>query len=259
MTDGRPQPRTVVHPTRQVLADAAAARLVTAVVDAQARRGTAHLVLTGGSMGSAILESVGREPGAAAIDWSAVTIWWGDERFLPAGHPDRNETQAREALLDGLPLEPDRVHPMPCSDGPDGDDVEKAAARYGDELADATGGTAPGPTFDVVMLGVGPDCHVASLFPGHPGVAATGTCAVAVRNSPKPPPTRISMTYESLSRSREVWFLVAGQDKAEAVALAHSGAAPREAPATGARGEVATIWLVDAAAASLLTASQLRR
>ena len=127
MTRGATGPGVVVHRDKQLLADAAAARLVTAVVDAQASRGSAHVVLTGGSMGSAILESLGRSTAREAIDWRQLDIWWGDERFLPRGDAERNETQARAALLDAVHLDPARVHPMPALDGPDGPDVDAAA------------------------------------------------------------------------------------------------------------------------------------
>ncbi len=248
---GGTAPSVVVHPGKDALAAVCAARLVTAVVDAVAARGTARLVLTGGSMGAAVLTAVGRSPAAAAVDWSRVELWWGDERFLPAGDPDRNETQAREALLDALPLDGSLVHPMAATDGPNGDDVDAAARRYAAELAGAAdGGLAP--EFDVVLLGVGPDCHVASLFPGAPGLDASGTGAIAVRDSPKPPPTRISMTFDALRGAREVWFIVSGSDKADAVATARTGTDLHRAPAAGVAGREATRWLLDADAAALL-------
>ena len=119
----------VVVPDADVLASSVAARLVTSIIDAQAVRGRADVVLTGGRVAAKVLRAVKELPASAAMDWSRVDLWWGDERFLPAGDPDRNETQAREALLDALPLDPARVHAMPASDGPDGDDAEAAAAR----------------------------------------------------------------------------------------------------------------------------------
>lgn len=240
----------VVHRSPQLLAAAAAARLVTAVLDAQASRGEAHLVLTGGSMGSAVLASLGASPARDAVEWSAVSLWWGDERFLATGHPDRNETQAREALLDRLPLDPSRVHPMPGPDGPDGDRPEDAAARYAAELAARAPAGADVPEFDVVMLGVGPDAHVASLFPGHAALAVKERTVVAVHGSPKPPPTRLSLTFRALCTARDVWFLVAGAEKADAVVLALSGAGRRQAPAAGVTGRRSTTWLLDAAAAA---------
>ncbi|HEX8345716.1 MAG TPA: 6-phosphogluconolactonase, partial [Actinoplanes sp.] len=133
----------VVVPDADVLASAVAARLVVKIIDAQALRGAAHVVLTGGRIAAKVLRAVRELPASAAIDWSRVDLWWGDERFLPAGDADRNETQAREALLDALPLDPACVHPMPASDGPDGDDPDAAAQRYAAELAASAGpGTA---------------------------------------------------------------------------------------------------------------------
>ena len=243
-------PRVVVHRDRQLLAAAAAARLVTAIVDAQSSRGQADIALTGGSMGTALMVSLGRTPARDAIDWRRLNVWWGDERFLPAGDPERNETQAREALLDAVPLDPARVHPIPASDGPDGADVDAAAARYAEELAAAAPPGRDVPEFDVLMLGVGPDAHVASLFPEHPALHEREASVIGVRGAPKPPPTRVSMTFPSLCAARDVWFMVSGADKAGAVGLALSGAGPMQAPAAGVTGIRSTTWLLDRDAAT---------
>jgi 6-phosphogluconolactonase len=247
-----PDPVVVVHPGKQLLADASGARLLTGILDAQALRGEAHVVLTGGTMGSAILSSLGALPARDAVDWGRVHLWWGDERFLPDGDPDRNETQNREALLDALPLDPRKVHRMPGPDGPDGDDVDAAAQRYAEELAACAPDGGASPVFDIMLLGVGPDAHVASLFPGHPDQLTSGVSAAAVRNSPKPPPTRVTLTFEALNRSERVWFIVAGADKAHAVAVSVAGAGPQESSAAQVRGIQETVWLVDADAASEL-------
>ncbi|EFL27005.1 6-phosphogluconolactonase [Streptomyces himastatinicus ATCC 53653] len=106
------------------------------------------------------------------------------------------------------------------------------------------------PTFDVVLVGVGPDIHVASLFPELPGVRETERTAVAVRGAPKPPPTRVSLTLPAIRAAREVWLLAAGEDKARAVTIALSGAGEIQAPAAGAYGRSRTLWLLDRAAAS---------
>ncbi len=251
-------PRVVVHRDPQVLAEAGAARLVTRLVDVQGSRGSASVVLTGGSMGSAILAAVAASPARDAIDWSRLDVWWGDERFLPRGHPDRNETQNRAALLDSVPLDPERVHAMPGPDGPEGDDVDAAAAAYADELASAGPGREPTPIFDILLLGVGPDAHVASLFPEAPALYERERTAIAVRNSPKPPPTRITLTMPVLSRAEDVWFLVAGADKAQAVGLALSGAGEVQAPAAGPHGRRATLWLVDRAASRAVPPALVR-
>ena len=243
-------PSVVVHHDRQLLADDAAARLVMAILEAQSSRGQADIVLTGGSMGSAVLVSLGRSPAREAIDWRHLNLWWGDERFLPAGDPERNETQAREALLDAVPLDPRRVHPMPASDGPDSSDVDAAAARYAAELAAAAPHGHGVPEFDVLMLGLGPDAHVASLFPEHAALHEREASTIGVRGAPKPPPNRVSMTFPSLCAARDVWFLVSGPDKAGAVGLALSGAGQLQAPAAGVVGTRSTTWLLDRAAAT---------
>lgn len=250
----------VVHRDPTVLADAVAARLVTRLVDAQTARGTADLVLTGGSVGTAVLASLLGSPARHAVDWTRLDVWWGDERFLPSGHPDRNETQARQALLDHVPTDPARLHAMPPSDGPDGSDPDAAARRYADELERCAGGNrASVPAFDVLLLGVGPDGHVASLFPEQPGLYETDRTVVGVRGAPKPPPTRISLTMPAIDAASEVWFVVAGQDKAPAVSMALSGAGVVQVPAAGPRGRNATRWLLDRAAAEQLPDGLARR
>ncbi|MET9950833.1 6-phosphogluconolactonase [Streptomyces sp. NPDC006339] len=247
-------PQLVVHRDKELMAQAAAARLITKIVDAQTSRGSASVVLTGGRNGNGLLAALRAAPARDAIDWSRLDLWWGDERFLPEGDPERNVTQAREALLDGVPLDPARVHAMPASDGPHGADADAAAAAYAAELAAAAG---PGdhhgvPTFDVLMLGVGPDTHVASLFPELPAVRETERTVVGVHGAPKPPPTRISLTLPAIRAAKEVWLLAAGEDKAKAAAIALSGAGEVQAPAAGAHGLSRTLWLLDAAAASEL-------
>ena len=246
-------PEILVHPDAELLAKAVAARLVTRLVDAVAATGHAHLVLTGGGIGTAVLAELAAAPARDAVDWRQVDFWWGDERFVPAGHPDRNETGARSALLDRINLDPARVHPMPGPDGPDGDDPEAAAARYAGWLAAAARPEdhGPVPSFDVLILGIGPEGHVASLFPGMPAVYDNRP-VVAVRGSPKPPPVRISLTFPSIQAAREVWILASGEEKAGAVALALSGSGPVQLPAAGARGRQRTLFLLDEAAAAKL-------
>ncbi|MER5471934.1 6-phosphogluconolactonase [Streptomyces sp. NPDC002685] len=250
-------PQLVVHRDKELMAQAAAARLITKIVDAQASRGYASIVLTGGRNGNGLLAALASAPARDAVDWTHIDLWWGDERYLPEGDPDRNHTQARAALLDAVPLDPARVHPMPASDGPYGADVEAAAEAYAAELAKAAGPENHGsvPAFDVLMLGVGPDTHVASLFPELPAVRETERTVVGVHGAPKPPPTRISLTLPAIRSAREVWLLAAGEDKAQAAAIALSGAGEIQAPAAGARGRSRTLWLLDAAAASQLPRS----
>ena len=240
-------PQVVVHRDGDLLAAATAARLLTRLIDAQAARGTASLVLTGGRTGTAVLEHLRALPGLAAVDWSQVDLYWGDERFLPAGHPDRNETQARAALLDHIPVDPARVHVMEPSDGRFGDDPDAAASAYAEVLAAGDGSV---PEFDVLLLGVGEEGHVASIFPDSPAVHEGSLSVVAVRDCPKPPPTRVSLTLPAVRRAREVWLMTTGEAKAVAVAAALTGADEVQLPAAGAGGQGRTLWLLDTTAAS---------
>ncbi|MEU7754756.1 6-phosphogluconolactonase [Micromonospora sp. NPDC049101] len=239
-----------VHADADLLAQAVAARLLVKLLDAQADRGAASVVLTGGRIAAAVYRAVATLPARDAVDWSRVDVWWGDERFLPAGDPDRNETQARAALLDVVPLDPARVHPMPASDGPAGNDPEAAAALYAQELARAARpGHATLPHFDVLMLGVGEDGHVASVFPEHPVHYETRPCS-AVRGSPKPPPVRTTLTLPAINTAEEVWLVAGGADKARAVGMALAGAGSVQLPAAGVHGVGRTRWLLDRAAAA---------
>ncbi len=242
-------PEVIRHPTRDLLSAAAAARLLTALIDAQAARGQAHVVLTGGSMGSTILASLRDSPALAAVAWDRVSLWWGDERFLPDGHEDRNEVQNREALLDHVPLDQAKVHAVAPEGSDAGGTLEDAAADYARQLASAAAAGESSPLFDVVLLGVGPDGHVASLFPGRPELDITRHSAVAVHDSPKPPPSRVSLTFRSLRHAREVWFIVSGSDKSDAVARGVRGDDVHRTPAAHVHGELRTLWLVDEDAA----------
>ncbi len=238
-----------VSPDPQVLAQSAAARLVVRLLDAQAERGLASIVLTGGRTAEVIYRAMAASPAVNAVDWRRVDLLWGDERFLPAGDPERNETQVRDALLHALPLDPARVHPMPPAEP--GLDPEAAAARYAAELAaSARPGTAALPHFDLLLLGVGEDGHVASVFPEHP--AAYETLPVAgVRGAPKPPPNRVTLTLPAINTAAEVWLLATGAEKAGVIGMALRGSAgPVQLPACGVHGVERTLWLLDRAAAS---------
>jgi 6-phosphogluconolactonase len=239
----------VVHKDATVLARAVAARIIVGLLDAQARHGQAGIVLTGGRIAAKVHQAVLDSPARDAVDWSKVNFWWGDERFLPSGDPERNETQARQSLLDALPVDPARVHPMGASDGPDGDDAEAAAARYGAELLAAGDGRLP--HIDVLMLGVGEDGHVASVFPTHDEGLHPGP-ATAVHHSPKPPPVRITLTLSAINTADEVWLVASGDAKADAIADAVNGTSPIPLPCATVHGVVATTWLLDADAASKL-------
>ncbi|MEU6130840.1 6-phosphogluconolactonase [Saccharopolyspora sp. NPDC047091] len=241
----------VVHGDGEVLAAAAAARLITRIVDAQAARGSASVVLTGGRTGIGVLEQVRNSPARDAVDWANVDVYWGDERFLPDGDPERNETQARAALLDHVAVDPERVHPMAPSGGKFGEDADAAAAHYAELLATMAEPAVefPVPRFDVLLLGVGEEGHTASLFPDTPYVREQERAVVGVHDCPKPPPTRISLTLPAIRAAAEVWLMTTGAAKAEPVAAALGGADPVDIPAAGAVGLERTLWLLDPSAA----------
>lgn len=240
----------VIHEDASTLAGDVASRLLERLEEEQARGEVPQIGLTGGSIADAIHREVARRAEDSSVDWSKVVIWWGDERFVPSSSEDRNARQARTALLDQLlradpPLDPANVHEVPASD--EVATVEESAAAYSTTMrAQGAGG------FSVLMLGIGPDGHIASLFPEHPALDITDQIATAVHDSPKPPPLRVSLTFEALGHARAVWFLVSGAEKASAVAAALAGGDRREIPARGVAGTEETVWLVDAAAAGEL-------
>jgi 6-phosphogluconolactonase len=253
--DGRPVPDVVIEPDAEHLARAVAEALIARLGAAQAVHGTASVVLTGGGIGTAVLERVAAladDPPRGRVDWTAVDFWWGDERFVPADDDERNEKAARRALLDAVGAPAERVHPMPPSDGGFAE-PEDAAAWYAGELAAAAPDGRELPRLDVLLLGMGPEGHVASIFPESPAVRDDRP-VVAVRDCPKPPPTRVSLGFAAINSAEEVWLLVSGETKAPAVAQALSGARAVQLPAAGVHGIRATRWLLDEAAASELPA-----
>jgi 6-phosphogluconolactonase len=239
---------------REVYADAdelaaTAARHALEVLQAAVEeRGIAHAVITGGGILERTLAAMA-EP--EALDWSKVHVWWGDERYVPADSDERNDKPAMARLFDKVPYEPAQLHRMPAADDVYVD-AEDAADAYAQELRSSAPDDHDVPVFDVVLLGVGPDGHCASLFPGHPGTRVLDAPVIAVHDSPKPPPTRLSLTFPTLDAAREVWFVVSGAGKAEAVARALGGAPREEVPSAGPRGRERTIWLLDRDAAAQL-------
>ena len=155
-----------------------------------------------------------------------------------------------------MPLDPARVHPMASSDGPDGDDPDAAAARYADELAAAARPEdhGPAPAFDVLLLGVGPDGHIASLFPGHPALYDDRP-AFAVRNSPKPPPTRISLGFGVVQGPARCGSSWPARTRPRPSPWRSRVPAQHQVPAAAAAiGRDRTLWLLDKAAAGRLPA-----
>jgi 6-phosphogluconolactonase len=240
--------RVLVHPDKASLAATIAARFLIKIVDILDERGEATVVLTGGTMGYATLKAINDSAARDSVDWSRVNFWWGDERWVPAGHEDRNDTQAREALLDHIALDPARVHPFAASDS--GLELDAASDAYAAELLAAAPEGAEFPQFDITFLGVGPDGHVASLFPERGGIREEAKTVISVRNSPKPPPERLSLTLPVINSSIRVWLVLAGADKAGALGLTLADASVFEVPAAGVQGRKRTLFFVDQEAAA---------
>lgn len=249
--------RVVVVSDPIALADSVADRFLTRVAKRVGRGNVAHISLTGGSMGAAVLAAAAKNPRIDDIDWSQVHFWWSDERFLPRGDAERNETQARAALLDRLDIPAGNIHPVAASD--DGVDLDAAAAAYARELARFPDEDRAWPTFTVCFLGVGPDAHIASLFPDRPEIRIVDRAVVPVRNSPKPPPERVTMTRPVINSSRRVWMVLSGEDKASALGLALAGASYASVPAAGAKGTRRTVFFVDESAASKVSPELIDR
>jgi 6-phosphogluconolactonase len=239
-----------VFPESQALVAAAAARLTDTIAAAVTARGRALVVLTGGGNGIGLLQSLREEQ----VDWSRVHLFWGDERYVPEDDSERNDKQARAALLDDIDIPSSHVHTMPASDGEFGADLAAAALAYEQLLAANAEPGQRAPHFDVHLLGMGPEGHINSLFPDTPAVVETTRMVVPVDDSPKPPPQRITLTLPAIQRSRQVWLMVSGAAKADAVAAAIGGAAPVSVPAAGAIGLETTLWLLDEEAAANLPA-----
>ena len=239
-----------IVPDSEALVQAAGSRLVSAIQAAVAARGRALIVLTGGGNGIGLLKYLGTQ--GQQIDWSKVHLFWGDERYVPEDDDERNEKQAREALLDHIDIPPSQVHPMAASDGGFGNDLAAAALAYEQLLAANAAPGEPAPNFDVHLLGMGPEGHINSLFPDTRAVLETTRMVVPVGDSPKPPPQRITLTLPAIQRSREVWLMVSGAGKADAAAAAIGGAQPVSVPAAGAIGLETTLWLLDEDAAAKL-------
>jgi 6-phosphogluconolactonase len=240
-----PSPRVEVHVDAADLAASVAGAFLRLLTVRQAAGEIPQVALTGGTIAERIHTEIAQLAPGSNVDWSRVEFFWGDERFVAADSDERNARHTRQVFLDPVGADPARVHEIPSTG--DAATVAEAAAAYADTVRSVGAGR-----FQLVMLGVGPDGHVASLFPGHPGLDVRDAITVPVSDSPKPPPERVSLTFEALNRADEVWFVVSGADKAEAVAQALATTPPdvHDIPAIGVRGALETIWFLDRESAS---------
>lgn len=248
MTQLWTEKRVVISPDAGTLASAVAERLLVRLIRRSSAGKTSHLVLTGGAIGTEVLRAAGSHERRGEVDWTTVHLWWGDERFLPAGHAERNDSGARRALIDHIDIPAANVHAMPSSD--EVADMDAAAASYAAELARFGDDEQPWPAFYLCFLGVGPDGHIASLFPDRGEIQDTEHSVLAVRDAPKPPADRLTLTRPVLNSSRCVWLVVSGTDKAAALGLALAGASYETVPAAGAKGRKRTLFFVDEDAAA---------
>lgn len=247
------EPEVVVLPSAPELAAQVARETVSILRDVLARRTRAVVALTAGSIMERVWTALAADPGN--VDWSRVDVFWGDERFVPHDSADRNDGPANRILFASGPIATAGQYPMPASDGEFGDDLDAAATGYarllGDHLRPDDDG--PVPNFDIVLLGVGPDGHCCSLFPDHPGARDLSASVIPVRDSPKPPPLRLSLSFDGLNAANEIWVVASGDGKADAVRAALRENPSREhIPSAGARGRRRTRWLIDADAAAKL-------
>ena len=240
MTGASPHVIRYADADADVLAHRVAERLLKTLIDLQGTQEVAQLCLTGGRIAQQIFARLGELVAGSGLDPKRLELWWGDERFVPTDDPQRNAGPTLALLARHFSLDPGRTHPMPGADGVI--DAGAAAATYAKELGETR--------FDLCLLGMGPDGHVASIFPDHPSGEPTTQTVIGVSDSPSPPAERISLTIPKINESAQVWFLVSGAEKAEAVRRSLNG--DQELPAARVAGQARTLWLIDQAAAAEL-------
>jgi 6-phosphogluconolactonase len=206
-----------VLPDAESLAAAAADLLAAEAASAIAGRGRFVVALAGGTTFTAAYRLLAASPRRESVDWSRVEVFFGDERSVPEGAPERNDRAAREALLAHVPIPAENVHTL--------DETKRdPAGRYEAEILETFGApTGTVPRFDLVLLGMGPDGHVASLFPGHDALKAVERLVIRVAGSPKPPPERFTVTLPVLNAARTVLLVASGSAKSEAFARLRAG------------------------------------
>lgn len=245
------QPEIVRLPDVAAVQRAAAERVV-ALANAQvAATGRFLIALSGGNTPRGLHTLLAQEPLRSQIPWGQVWVVWGDERYVPADHPDSSYLMARETLLEHVPIPSEQIYPVPTYYA----DPVESAAIYEQQIQALL--AANGNQIDLVLLGMGPDGHTASLFPHHPALAAPAErLVVAIDNSPKPPPRRITLTVAALNRAAHTLVLVTGADKAETLREVLEGPAdPQRLPIQLIQPPHGSVtWLVDAAAATYLSA-----
>lgn len=229
---------------RTAVEETVAERIIDEIIAVHATQKLCTIVLTGGTVGIGTLRAVAESPRRDTVEWERVRVLWGDERYVPAGDPDRNDRQADEALLHSVDVRAEHVIRFPSRDS--GLSLDEAAESFAGTLA------AEFPTgfaVDIVLCGIGPDGHVASLFPGYDHGMHRNV--IPVRDSPKPPPERLTLTFTVLNTARKVWIVCAGADKADAVQRLMANELDTT-PAVALSGTEETVVFADSSAASLI-------
>jgi len=221
------------------VADQASHLFIDEVVELQAKQNLVHVALTGGTVGILTLKHLQKHPRLNEIDLARLHIWFGDERYVASDSSDRNAQQAREALLDHLDIPELNIHEFPATDS--GLAVTDAAIEFERTLLEWFDDE---PQMDLMLLGMGPDGHVASLFPGHQYSDAP---IVSESDSPKPPSERLSMSMRMINSSKRIVFVVSGMDKAEAIEQIHKND-ECDLPAAKVSAKGQTLWIIDEAA-----------
>jgi 6-phosphogluconolactonase len=235
-------PRIFADPT--ALYQGAAQFFVETAQAAITARGRFTVSLAGGSTPKKLYQLLASEPYKSQVNWSAVHLFWGDERYLPYNHADSNYRMVKEALLDYVPLPAENIHGMPVGYA----DLEAAAQAYGQELNAFFDGDI---RLDLTFLGMGGDGHTASLFPGDPALTVLDR-PVAVARPQSQPTARLTLTYPVLNRSRCIVFMIAGADKAAMLAEVIAGGATYPSQGIAPKdGEL--FWFIDQLAATKLS------
>ena len=230
------------YPTADATAIAAADAAIDRILDELATQPVVHVGLTGGTVGIKTLAVWAAHPRRDEIDYSRVHFWWGDERFVASESGDRNFVQAWDALLQHISVPRENLHEFPSSDN--GLTLSEAAKLFESHFA------AVSPRIIFALMGMGPDGHIASLFPGKVYAQDDGNI-IAESDSPKPPAERLSLSYNAINAIEEVWFTVAGSDKAEAVEVAFSDR-PERLPVGRVCAKRRNVWFIDDSAAARL-------
>lgn len=234
-----------IYPDIDTISREAANYTMRVAREAIAKRGKFTFALSGGTTPGKMYSLLTSEPYRSQIDWSAVHLFWSDERCVAPEDPQSNYHLAQEVLLNKLNLRPDQIHRVPAERS----NRQQAAADYEAEIRKVVGGDRP--AFDLIQLGMGPEAHTASLFPHQPSLREEKRLIMPV-SVPKPPPDRLTFTPPLLRAARHILFLATGADKAAALHEVLEGADnPEEYPTQGivkqAKGEV--VWMVDTAIA----------